>query len=146
MKLSFLNIREQSDVEAQAENRASNRRDLIHLCGPRRHSDIVLVFEKTEEDLVKRMKAGICEARILPRIDPTFIRPPRFYAERGHSTHIGRLAELERSHAELWAALILAGREIRRLNFGRAESVVLKKLRAVLRKARQVAKANSLKD
>ena len=63
-----------------------------------------------------------------------------------HIDYMDRLAELERSHAELRAALILAGREIRRLNFGRTDSAVLKKLRAVLRDAWRVAKANSLTD
>jgi hypothetical protein len=49
--------------------------------------------------------------------------------------------ELERSHAELRAAVILAGREIRKLNFGRKGNPVLSKLRAVLKDARVVAKA-----
>jgi hypothetical protein len=46
------------------------------------------------------------------------------------------MTELERSHAELQAAVILAGKEIRKLNFGRADSPVLVILRRVLREAR----------
>jgi len=38
------------------------------------------------------------------------------------------------------AALILAGKEIRKLNFGRADSPVLVVLRRVLREARAVAR------
>jgi hypothetical protein len=50
------------------------------------------------------------------------------------------MTELERSHAELRGALILAGREIRRPNFGRQDNPVLEKLRAVLKDARAVAR------
>ena len=46
-----------------------------------------------------------------------------------------------RSHDELRAALIVAGREIRKLNFGKKDSLVLQKLREVLKEARVVAKA-----
>ena len=49
--------------------------------------------------------------------------------------------DLLRSHDELRAALLLAGKEIRKLNFGRKDSDVLKMLRRVLREARAVAKA-----
>jgi hypothetical protein len=51
------------------------------------------------------------------------------------------MTDLERSHAELRAAVIIAGREIRRLNFGRRDSPVLAKLRAMLKDARMVAQA-----
>ena len=50
-------------------------------------------------------------------------------------------SELMRSHDELRAALIVAGREIRKLNFGKNDSPVLQKLRQVLKEARVVAKA-----
>ena len=49
------------------------------------------------------------------------------------------MTDLERSHAELRAALRLAGREIRKLNFGRADSPTLKLLRKVLRESREVS-------
>jgi hypothetical protein len=49
--------------------------------------------------------------------------------------------DLLRSHDELRAALLLAGKEIRKLNFGRKDSDVLKMLRRVLREARAVASA-----
>jgi hypothetical protein len=49
------------------------------------------------------------------------------------------MTDLERSDAELRTALILAGQEIRELNFGRADSAVRAVLRRVLRKARAVA-------
>ena len=51
------------------------------------------------------------------------------------------MTDLERSHAELRAALILAGKRIRKLNFGRSDDPVLATLRRVLREARIVAKA-----
>jgi len=49
-------------------------------------------------------------------------------------------SDLLRSHDELRTALVIAGKEIRKLTFGRADSPVLKKLRQVLREARAVAK------
>jgi hypothetical protein len=49
------------------------------------------------------------------------------------SLHYLTITELERSHAELRRALVLAGREIRRLNIGRTANPVLNTLRAVLR-------------
>jgi len=45
------------------------------------------------------------------------------------------MTDLQRSHAELRAAVILAGKEIRKLNFGKANSPVLSILRRVLREA-----------
>ena len=48
------------------------------------------------------------------------------------------IRRLTRSHDELRAALILAGRRIRHLNFGRRDDPVLKVLRTVLRDARGV--------
>ncbi len=48
------------------------------------------------------------------------------------------MTDLERSHAELRRALILAGRRIRKLNFGRRDDPVLVVLRRVLREARGV--------
>jgi hypothetical protein len=53
---------------------------------------------------------------------------------------INAMTALERSHRELRAAMIVAGREIRKLNFGRRDNPVLARLRAVLREARAVAK------
>src|ERR1035441_1398394 len=49
------------------------------------------------------------------------------------------MTDLQRSHAELRAAVILAAKEICRLNSGSAVSPVLAKLRRVLRKSRTVA-------
>ena len=54
------------------------------------------------------------------------------------------MTDLERSHAELRAALILAGKEIRKLNFGRADGPVLVALRRVLREARAVARKEGI--
>jgi len=48
-------------------------------------------------------------------------------------------SDLQRSRDHLRAAL--AGKEIRKLDFGRADTPVLKLLRRVLREARAVAKA-----
>jgi hypothetical protein len=48
---------------------------------------------------------------------------------------------LLRSHDELRAALRVAGKEIRRLNFGRSDTPVLKVLRRAWREARAVAAA-----
>jgi hypothetical protein len=39
------------------------------------------------------------------------------------------VTDLERSHLELRTALILAGKEIRKLNFGRRDTPLLRKLR-----------------
>ena len=50
------------------------------------------------------------------------------------------MTDLQRSHAELRAAVILAGKEIRKLIFGRADSPVLAILRRVLRESRAVAR------
>jgi hypothetical protein len=49
------------------------------------------------------------------------------------------MTELERSHAELRRAVILASKEICRLRLGRIDSRVLAELRRVLRKSRIVA-------
>jgi hypothetical protein len=49
------------------------------------------------------------------------------------------VTDLKRSHSELRAAFIVAGREIRRLNFGRRNNPVLAKMREVMRDARKVA-------
>jgi len=51
-----------------------------------------------------------------------------------------RIKELLASHSELRAALIVAGKEIRRLNFGKKDSKVLVLLRRVLRDSRVIAK------
>jgi hypothetical protein len=51
------------------------------------------------------------------------------------------MTDLERSHDELRAALILAGKHIRKLSFGRKDDPVLQLLRRVLRDARAVRKA-----
>jgi len=45
------------------------------------------------------------------------------------------------SHDDLRAALVVAGREIRKLSFGRKDTPVLALLRRVLREARAVARA-----
>jgi hypothetical protein len=59
------------------------------------------------------------------------------------NTPVKRIAELEASNAELRATLIVAGRELRKLNFGRQDSPVLKLLRRTLRDARNVAKPSA---
>jgi hypothetical protein len=46
--------------------------------------------------------------------------------------------DLERSHAELRAAIIVAGKRIRKLNFGKRDDPVLVLLRRVLRESRRV--------
>jgi hypothetical protein len=51
----------------------------------------------------------------------------------------------ERSHAELRDALIVAGREIEKLQFGRRTSPVPEKLRSVLRASRIVVNAERRK-
>ena len=52
-------------------------------------------------------------------------------------------AELSASHDKLRAAVIFAGREIRKLNFGRKDTETLKLLRDVLREARRVNKLSN---
>jgi hypothetical protein len=54
------------------------------------------------------------------------------------------MTELQRSHAELRAAVMLAGKEIRKLNFGRANSPVLAVLRRVLRESRAIARKEGI--
>ena len=54
------------------------------------------------------------------------------------------MTELQRSHSELRAAVILAGKEIRKVNFGRADSPVLAILRRVLRESRYVARKEGI--
>ncbi|HZL69815.1 MAG TPA: hypothetical protein VFC29_21085 [Candidatus Limnocylindrales bacterium] len=48
-------------------------------------------------------------------------------------------ADLLRSHEELRATLRLAGAEIRKLNFGRKDTLILKLLRRLLRESRAIA-------
>jgi len=55
------------------------------------------------------------------------------------------MTDLERSHAELRAALLLAGKRIVKLNFGKRDDPVLVILRRVLREARAIAKREGLK-
>lgn len=50
-------------------------------------------------------------------------------------------SDLVRSHDELRAALRVVGKEIRKLNFGRKDTPLLKLLRRVLREGRAVAAA-----
>lgn len=66
---------------------------------------------------------------------------PRASREQNSArTHYIGVTELEHSHEELRGALIVAGREIRKLNFGRKKNRVLLQLRTVLRAARAIAK------
>jgi hypothetical protein len=50
------------------------------------------------------------------------------------------IADLLQSHNELGAALILAGKKIRRLSFGKRDNKTLPILRRTLRESRVVAK------
>jgi hypothetical protein len=54
-------------------------------------------------------------------------------------TALSPVTDLERFHNELRAALMIAGREIRRLHFGERDYAVRNKLRATLRDARKIA-------
>ena len=56
------------------------------------------------------------------------------------------MTDLERSHAELRTALILAAREIRKLNFGKSDTPVLQTLRRVLLESRAAAIRQQLAD
>jgi hypothetical protein len=49
------------------------------------------------------------------------------------------VTDLERCNSELRAVLMLAGKEIRKLNFGKSDTPLLRKLREVLRESRIVA-------
>lgn len=55
------------------------------------------------------------------------------------------MTDLERSHAELRAALMLAGKRTVKLNFGKRDDPVLVTLRRVLGEARAVARQKGLK-
>ena len=48
------------------------------------------------------------------------------------AAHYFPMTQLERSHGELRAAVILAGKEIRKLNFGKRDTPVLQLLRRLL--------------
>lgn len=52
--------------------------------------------------------------------------------------HEKKIAALELSHDQLRAALIVAAKEIKKLNLGKTDSHVLRMLRAKLREGRQV--------
>ena len=54
------------------------------------------------------------------------------------------MTDLQRSHAELRAAVVLAGKEIRKLNFGRGDNPALASLRRVLRESRAVARKEGI--
>jgi hypothetical protein len=54
------------------------------------------------------------------------------------------MTALELSHAELRAALIIAGKEIRNLNFGKKDTPLLRTLRRVLRESRTVANGDRM--
>jgi len=54
------------------------------------------------------------------------------------------MTDLQRSHAELRAVVVLAGKEIRKLNFGRADSPLLVVLRRVLRESRTVTRKEGI--
>jgi hypothetical protein len=60
---------------------------------------------------------------------------------RATFTRVPDTDDLLRSHSELRAALILAGKRIRKLNFGKRDDPVLPLLRRVLRESRMVARA-----
>jgi hypothetical protein len=47
------------------------------------------------------------------------------------------MTPLERSHAELRAIVRLAGKEIVKLNFGKRDTPLLRKMREVLRESRE---------
>jgi hypothetical protein len=69
----------------------------------------------------------------------------RRYRPPAHSLYVTdleiRIRDLERCNAELRAAVMVAGREIKKLNFGKKNPPILVLLRRVLREARQVAKS-----
>jgi hypothetical protein len=52
--------------------------------------------------------------------------------------HEKRIADLELSHDELRAALIVAAKEIKKLNFGKSDTQIFRMLQAKLRESRQV--------
>ncbi len=54
------------------------------------------------------------------------------------------MTDLERSHAESRAVLILAGKEIVTLNFGKKDTWLLRLMRRTLREARDVAKREGI--
>jgi hypothetical protein len=54
-------------------------------------------------------------------------------------------SDLLLSHDELRAVLRLAGTEIRKLNFGRRDTPLLKLMRRVLRESREAARAESVR-
>lgn len=63
---------------------------------------------------------------------------------RGRALPQMPMTDLQLSHAELRAALILAGKEIRKLNFGKSDTPLLRLLRRTLRESREVAKREGI--
>jgi hypothetical protein len=78
------------------------------------------------------------EARLAARCDLRNNQEPT-QRENLLARHYLFVTDLERSNNELRAALILAGKEIRKLNFGKSDTPLLQKLREVLRESRIVA-------
>ena len=65
---------------------------------------------------------------------------PRACSERKLAFRsLSLVTDLKRCNNELRAALILASKEIRKLNFGKSDTPLLRKLREVLRESRIVA-------
>lgn len=74
----------------------------------------------------------------------SFYKTPRNALHTAHYFNMAK-SDLQRSHDDLRAALLIAGKEIRKLNFGRTDTPVLNLLRRVLREARAAAKAEEKK-
>ena len=64
----------------------------------------------------------------------------RTYARRFEVEDLASMTDLERTNAELRAALMVAGKRIVKLNFGRRNDPVLPILGRVLRESRQGAR------
>jgi hypothetical protein len=103
------------------------------------HTLVVHAVEDWLNGGAKSPKEAIEKRRLKELLSPWLVRVQiRQWEKIGASTLL-TVTDLERSHSELRAALIIAGREIRRLNFGRRDNPVLNKMREVMRDARKVA-------
>ena len=79
-----------------------------------------------------RLSIGRCDRRHLPKRGVQ--RTLRIPSQRHHNICMDELIEPLRSHSELRGAVILAGKRIRKLNFGRSNDPSLNVLRCVLRR------------
>lgn len=92
------------------------------------------------------MVSTAAEGSLYPRVPPATLARrlcPDFLEKFPPLIPPDGVNDLERSHAEVRAALIIAGKRIRKLSFGKRDDPVLTLLRRVLREARRMNRGGS---